>query len=294
MAFWLQATPQGCHQQTKNLAELAKRKLYMRNLAKIVFAKSCETRICETLRILRNKRKTAKKAFAKPCQCETRICKTCETWVAKQCETMQISIAKHKLRNLRKLRKLSSTAKLWCKTTKHCKQQFYNSTTTGCETTLRQRHWDATVGYRHQYPAPYHRKHRGTFLPVPHATSASGAQRGRRFGGTVRRHVEEAAAADGEGTAGSEAPAFAAEGSKAPFSKGSEAPFFKRQRSAFFFRTSDFEWHFSDLPSAHAFSSSTRSLSCLCFLLRVSYFFSVYICLSLAIMQSNSASRYAL
>ena len=45
------------------------RNLYLRKLAK--------TRICETLRILRNKSKTAKLVFAKPC--ETRICESCET-----------------------------------------------------------------------------------------------------------------------------------------------------------------------------------------------------------------------
>ena len=69
----------------------------------------------------------------------------------------------------------------------------------------RQPHGDATVGNRRQSPAPYHRKHRGsTFLPVPHAPHGYGAPR-RRLGGTGRRLVGEAAAADGEGMAGREA-----------------------------------------------------------------------------------------
>ena len=55
------------------------RKFYLRKLAK--------TCICETLRILRNKRKTAKLEFAKPC--ETRICETCETRFAKLGETLR-------------------------------------------------------------------------------------------------------------------------------------------------------------------------------------------------------------
>ena len=55
------------------------RNLYLRKLAK--------TRICETLRILRNKRKTAKLVFAKPC--ETRIGETCETRIAKLGETLR-------------------------------------------------------------------------------------------------------------------------------------------------------------------------------------------------------------
>ena len=65
------------HQQTaycENLAKFAKRKTYLRNLAKLVFAKPCETRICETLRILRNKRKTERKGFENRSSCETRIC----------------------------------------------------------------------------------------------------------------------------------------------------------------------------------------------------------------------------
>ena len=49
------------------------RKFHLRKLAK-----PC---ICETLRILRNKCKSAKLVFAKPC--ETRICETCETRFAK-------------------------------------------------------------------------------------------------------------------------------------------------------------------------------------------------------------------
>ena len=76
----------------------------------------------------------------------------------------------------------------------------------------RQPHGDATVGNRRQSPAPYHRKHRGsTFLQVPHAPHVYGAPRGRRgaakeaLGGTGRRLVGEAAAADGQGMAGREA-----------------------------------------------------------------------------------------
>ena len=56
------------------------RKFYLRGK----LAKTC---ICETLRILRNKRKTAKLVFAKPC--ETRICETCETRFAKLGETLR-------------------------------------------------------------------------------------------------------------------------------------------------------------------------------------------------------------
>ena len=74
------------------------RNLYLRKLAK--------THICETLRILRNKRKTAKLVFLNPC--ETRICKNLRNMI---CETVQ-NYAKHKLRKLRKVRKVSSTAKL--------------------------------------------------------------------------------------------------------------------------------------------------------------------------------------
>ena len=62
------------------------RNLYLRKLAK--------TRICETLRILRNKRKTAKLVFAKPC--ETRICETCETRFAKLGETLRNAYCKNR------------------------------------------------------------------------------------------------------------------------------------------------------------------------------------------------------
>ena len=66
------------------------RNLYLRKLAK--------TRICETLRILRNKRKTAKLVFAKLAKHHLRnLAKHCETLIAKiakiakielQCETI--------------------------------------------------------------------------------------------------------------------------------------------------------------------------------------------------------------
>ena len=80
----------------------------------------------------------------------------------------------------------------------------------------RQPHGDATVGNRRQSPAPYHRKHRGsTFLQVPHAPTVTGRRKGggaarEALGGTGRRLVGEAAAADGEGTAGREASTSAA------------------------------------------------------------------------------------
>ena len=55
----------------ENLAKLAKRKSYLQMLAKLRIEKPCETRICETLLILRNKYKTAKEIFEKPCQTRT-------------------------------------------------------------------------------------------------------------------------------------------------------------------------------------------------------------------------------
>ena len=80
------------------------RKLYLRKLAK--------TCVCETLRILRNKHKTAKLVFAKPC--ETCTCETCETLFAKLGETQWNANCENResCENWVALRKLKRSAKI--------------------------------------------------------------------------------------------------------------------------------------------------------------------------------------
>ena len=97
------------HQQTaavpieKTLAKLAKRKTKFRILAKLRIAKPCETLICESLRILRNKRKTAggggglrnlaKFVFAKLAKHDLRnMAKHCETLIAKFSKVAKIEL----------------------------------------------------------------------------------------------------------------------------------------------------------------------------------------------------------
>ena len=104
-----------------NLKLADKRKTYLQIqvqvLAKLRIAKPCETRsIRETWWLFRNKCKTAKEVFSKPC--ETRICETCEIWFAKTSwrrpgRTWIMMTAKHLLQKLQNLWKLSSNAKLW-------------------------------------------------------------------------------------------------------------------------------------------------------------------------------------
>ena len=162
------------HQQTahgKNLAKLAKpcetkkpisnlktvRILYLRNLAK-----PCETKVklrnLYLRKTLLNKGKTTKFVFAKPCQCVTRICKTCETWFAKQFFQQWETLRNTNFENCE-----SCENELHCETMIHiikqCKQHsdFYNGMfTAGRETMLRQTHWDATIRNCRQSPVLYH------------------------------------------------------------------------------------------------------------------------------------------
>ena len=75
---------------------LATRKTYLRNLAKLVFAKVWKTRICETLRILRilrSKTKTAKLVFAKFVKHNLRnLAKHCETLIAKTAKVAKVEL----------------------------------------------------------------------------------------------------------------------------------------------------------------------------------------------------------
>ena len=63
-------------------------------LRKFCLRKLAKTFICKTLRILRNNRKNAKLVFAKPC--ETRICETCYTSFAKLGETLRNTTCKNR------------------------------------------------------------------------------------------------------------------------------------------------------------------------------------------------------
>ena len=160
-------------QQTAHCENLAK--LARPCETKKLFAQPCETCICETLRnsYLRN---LAKLVFAK--LCETNV-KLRNLYLQNVAKFVFAELARHDLRNNAKqsetlIAKIAKAAKirLHCETmiqiTKHCKQHGVFTAGREPETILKQTHWDATMGYRRQSPAPYHRKHRGTFLPVPH------------------------------------------------------------------------------------------------------------------------------
>ena len=103
------------HQQTahcENLAKLTKRKTHLRNLAKLVFAKPCES--CETKVKLQNLylRNLPKLVFAKLAKHDLRN-------NAKQCETLIAKIAK--------IEKHCERSKI----TKHSKVNIINTFTTG-------------------------------------------------------------------------------------------------------------------------------------------------------------------
>ena len=200
-----------------NLWNLAKRKTYLWNLAKLVFvnmmfARFHKMQVLQVLLVsLGNKRKLqnlclqnlAKLIFAKSC-------KTLYLWnlaklvFAKLGKHDLRNNAKHQVQKLQKLQKLRCTEKLWSKSLwlNNVKQHFYNSIfTSGSEpeTMLRQTYWDATTGNRCQSPAPYHRKHWRTFLPVPHAPSGYGARAPR--GRSLEALGGSAAAASSQGFA---------------------------------------------------------------------------------------------
>ena len=148
----------------QNLRNSAKQKIYLRNLAKLVFTKPCKT--------LRYEHKAAKLVFEKPC--ENRICKTLQN-NAKPCETLIAKIAK--------VAKVELHCKTMIQVTKQCKQLFYNCTfTAGRETMLRQTHWDATISDCRQSPVPYHKKH----LPLWYLSASLTASRSILLLGATR------------------------------------------------------------------------------------------------------------
>ena len=123
----------------RNLAKLANklRKIYLRNLAKIVFSKLAKHHL----------RNMAKHRLGNT------NCENCESWGS------WVALRNH---DPKSLNKTVTAARSLCR---------------GRETMSRQTHWDATVGNSRQSPVSYHRKHRGslsTFLPVPRAPPGCG------------------------------------------------------------------------------------------------------------------------